>query len=229
MNIFIHQTHLQLVIPQELHPKPETDCYFDLSQRAFDYNYMSGKVCIRNATLKQLQEFITWAIADKIPETSLVQFGFDDLIAVKDAIKKSFRVIQAGGGLVRKDDKLLMIHRLGRWDLPKGKMDPNEKFKQTAQREVEEECNIKVKVDKKLCTTWHFYPTEKYQNLKQTRWYSMDCLDDSKMKPQIEEDIHDIKWMNPDEWQNALKTSYTAIQYVFRTYQHLFVGDEMKN
>jgi 8-oxo-dGTP pyrophosphatase MutT (NUDIX family) len=39
-----------------------------------------------------------------------------------------------------------MILRLGKWDLPKGKMEKNEEPMICAIREVEEECGIKAKI-----------------------------------------------------------------------------------
>jgi ADP-ribose pyrophosphatase YjhB (NUDIX family) len=43
---------------------------------------------------------------------------------------------------VRKKDKFLMIYRMKKWDLPKGKKEKKEKYKDTAVREVSEECNV---------------------------------------------------------------------------------------
>jgi hypothetical protein len=56
---------------------------------------------------------------------------------------KQFTVIEAAGGVVLNEaDDWLFIHRLGRWDLPKGKLEKGEKPKQAATREVSEECGI---------------------------------------------------------------------------------------
>src|SRR5690606_25043669 len=52
--------------------------------------------------------------------------------------------IHAAGGVVfNSAGDLLMIHRLGRWDLPKGKCEHNESVNESAIREVQEECGIK--------------------------------------------------------------------------------------
>ena len=37
-----------------------------------------------------------------------------------------YKIIEAAGGAVVKDKKLLAIYRLGKWDLPKGKMERGE-------------------------------------------------------------------------------------------------------
>ena len=138
--------------------------------------------------------------------------------SIKQYLWKKFKVVKAAGGLVRKKEKFLMIYRLKKWDLPKGKKEKNEKYKQTAVREVEEECNISVKLGQKICTTWHTYTMNKRAMLKKTRWYLMDSTDDSRMKPAYEEDIEEVRWMSPKEVYHALEHSYKSIHYVFEQY-----------
>jgi 8-oxo-(d)GTP phosphatase len=138
--------------------------------------------------------------------------------AIKAFLRIKFRIVQAAGGLVRKKDKFLMIYRLKKWDLPKGKKEKGEKYKQTAVREIEEECNVSVRLEKKLCTTWHTYTMNKKAMLKKTRWYVMDIIDDSNMKPSVEEDIEEVRWMNPKEVYHSLHNSYKSINYVFEQY-----------
>jgi 8-oxo-(d)GTP phosphatase len=120
----------------------------------------------------------------------------------------------------------LMIYRMKKWDLPKGKKEKGEKYRQTAQREVEEECNITIKVGKKICTTWHTYTMNKRAMMKKTRWYQMDIADDSKMKPQLEEDIEETRWMSQKEVYHALEHSYKSISYVF---ERFYAMDELKS
>ena len=51
--------------------------------------------------------------------------------------------IEAAGGLVvNAAGKLLVIERLGVWDLPKGKLESGETAQVAALREIEEECGI---------------------------------------------------------------------------------------
>src|SRR3954469_24811116 len=57
--------------------------------------------------------------------------------------KKHFVYIEAAGGFIEKNDEFLAIHRHGRWDLPKGKLEKNESYEEGAIRECEEECGIK--------------------------------------------------------------------------------------
>jgi hypothetical protein len=54
--------------------------------------------------------------------------------------------------------------------------------------------------------------------LKKTRWYVMECVDDSNIAPQVEEDIEEIRWMNQKEVFHALQNSYRSIRFVFEEY-----------
>jgi ADP-ribose pyrophosphatase YjhB (NUDIX family) len=136
----------------------------------------------------------------------------------KQYLRKRFKVVKAAGGLVRKKDKFLMIYRMKKWDLPKGKRERGEKFKQTAVREVEEECNVSVKLGKKICTTWHTYTMNNRAILKKTKWYVMDVVDDARMRPAVTEDIEETRWMNRKEVYHALEHSYKSISHVFEQF-----------
>ena len=83
-----------------------------------------------------------------------------------EKVFKSFianiRIIKAAGGLVKNGEgQYLFIHRLGKWDLPKGKVEENEKMKEAALREVEEECGIKISNgERKLKAIAQNFPVE---------------------------------------------------------------------
>ena len=47
----------------------------------------------------------------------------DDLDLAWEAFKDEFEVIEAAGGVVVKDEKMLFIFRKKKWDLPKGKLE----------------------------------------------------------------------------------------------------------
>lgn len=139
-------------------------------------------------------------------------------ISVKKFLRARFKIVKAAGGLIRKKEKFLMIYRMKKWDLPKGKREKNETYKETAVREVGEECNLTVKLGRKICTTWHTYTMNKNAMLKKTKWFLMDSVDDAKMKPALEEDIEELRWMNRKEVYHALEHSYKSISYVFEQY-----------
>jgi 8-oxo-dGTP pyrophosphatase MutT (NUDIX family) len=119
---------------------------------------------------------------------------------------------------VTKGEKIMMIYRLKRWDLPKGKLKRKEDSMKGAKREVEEECNIKVEVKDKIGATWHTYTQKGKKILKKTTWYEMVCTDDSNMKPQLKEFIDEVRWMDKKEVKKALKNSYRSIEEVFYKY-----------
>ena len=59
-------------------------------------------------------------------------------------LKRRLQWVRAAGGIVTApDNTMLLIQRNGRWDLPKGKVEPGETLLQAALREVEEETGIK--------------------------------------------------------------------------------------
>ncbi|MCD8539937.1 MAG: NUDIX domain-containing protein [Leadbetterella sp.] len=128
--------------------------------------------------------------------------------------------MKAAGGVVENaSGRILMMKRLGFWDLPKGKAEKGEKSEITAIREVEEECNITVFAERKLATTWHTYFQKGKLVIKRTKWYGMKLISDSKMKPQKEEGIEELAWMGPAEVEAALKMSYRSIIYVLDNYR----------
>lgn len=175
-------------------------------------------VWIRNAKESHFDALLA-ILNSPVPTTILsLHITVSDYELVKKYLRNKFKVVRAAGGLIRKKDKFLMIYRMKKWDLPKGKKERKEKYKETAVREVGEECNVSVKIGKKICTTWHTYTMNKHSMLKKTRWYVMDVIDDSKMKPATAEDIEEIRWMNPKEVYHALQDSYKSIQYVFEEY-----------
>jgi len=133
-------------------------------------------------------------------------------------LKDQFKIVKAAGGLVVKDNKILMIYRLGMWDLPKGKLNKKEDPQEGALREVEEECGIKVRATAKLPKTWHSYAYKGKKLLKKTSWYVMECLDDTLMKPQAEEFIEEVKFMTPEEVEEILPQAYASIALVIRHY-----------
>lgn len=218
MNIFINQTHLLIIsFEKDIYPSDFSHS-IDLSFEPLKYNLIQDNSLIQNPTAKDILEIIQLTIAEKLHLKTLT-FQVSDFKETKQAIKKDFKIIEAGGGLVKKGDRFLMMYRLGKWDLPKGKMDEGENFKETALREVAEECNITVSLIDKLCTTWHFYFTGTgVPVLKQTKWFLMVCEDDNQMKPQTEEGIEQIQWMNTEEVQEALKNTYPAIAFAFEKY-----------
>lgn len=183
-------------------------------------------VWINEASVMDL-DLILDLINSKVPMHLLsLSLTVKDYAAAKNFIKKKFNVIKAAGGLVRKKDKVLMIYRMKKWDLPKGKKESGEASSDTAVREVEEECNVDVKIGRKICTTWHTYTMNKNNMIKKTRWFAMDLVDDSRSRPAVEEDIEELRWMTQKEVYHALENSYRSIRFVFEEY---YRTEEVRN
>ena len=116
--------------------------------------------------------------------------------------KSLFKIIKAAGGLVHDENgQILMIYRRKSMDLPKGKLEKGESKREGAIREVEEETGIKnITITNKLLNTFHTYKDRKDRRvLKKTFWYDMSTQN-QPTKPQIEEDIEEVLWVDPQKY-----------------------------
>ena len=132
---------------------------------------------------------------------------------------KYFPIVKAAGGLVRhQDQRLLFIYRNNKWDLPKGRIERQEKVGLAAIREVEEECGISnLKLVKPLITTYHTYFQDGLK-LKETFWFLMTSDFEEALVPQLEEGITIAVFKNQMAIINALQNSYKNIELVYDTY-----------
>jgi 8-oxo-dGTP pyrophosphatase MutT (NUDIX family) len=128
---------------------------------------------------------------------------------------KEFKVIEAGGGLINNDKgEYLLIYRHEKWDLPKGKLDKKEKPDAAAVRECQEECGLNhIRLGDFLMHTYHVYPYKGNWALKKTWWYHMQC-NETNLKPQLEEHITRVEWMNREQIRKALGNTYSNIRDV---------------
>lgn len=130
-----------------------------------------------------------------------------DLEELWARFKDNFKIVKAAGGLVKnQNNEYLFIFRLGKWDLPKGKVEKNEKHRLAALREVEEECGIgQLLLKEKITTTYHIYLSQKAKIcLKPTQWYAMDYHGNEVPTPQTKEGISDVKWKNRSQIQSEV-------------------------
>ncbi|WP_421918132.1 NUDIX hydrolase [Marinifilum sp.] len=137
----------------------------------------------------------------------------DDVETLFDHFKSCFKYIEAAGGKVYNQQKeILAIYRLGKWDLPKGKVEKGEGILEAAIREVEEECGISgVKIEKELNSTYHTYWMKDKFVLKRTYWYQMIYSGSQQLVPQTEEDIQEVKWLAEDNLQEFKANTYASI------------------
>lgn len=134
---------------------------------------------------------------------------------------KKFTVLEAAGGLVlNKRNDLLMIHRFGRWDFPKGHVEKNEIISQAAIREVTEETGANnLVISQKLNCTYHMYDNHNNFVIKKTHWYLMKTDYTGSLKPQLEEDILAAVWVPNYAIQEYMDTSYPALKELVATLQ----------
>lgn len=177
-----------------------------------------GDVLVRDVTPAFIDRMLRLMEVKKLKKLTSLTLMAKKKKALILHLKDQFRIAKAAGGLVVKDGMILMIYRLGKWDLPKGKLKKDEDPEQGALREVEEETNVRLALGEKLPSTWHSYAYNGNKILKKTNWYIMQCLDDSLMKPQAEEYIEEVRWMQPQEALKALDESYASIALVVRHY-----------
>lgn len=125
--------------------------------------------------------------------------------------------IEAAGCIVKNEEgKILMMKRLGKWDLPKGKIDKGETPIQASLRELEEETGVKAKsVEQFIDYTFHLYELKGQWMFKKTWWFSVHVNFKGKLIPQTEEFIEELVWLDVNEsWLEANK---------HETYQSIYV------
>ncbi len=152
------------------------------------------------------------------PSNNSISIVSSDLFALLELFKTKFYYIEAAGGLIEKDNQFLFIHRQGKWDLPKGKLEKGESLKHCAIRECEEECGIKrLVIIKQLSSTFHIYKYKKGFAIKQSYWFYMKSDYSKKLTPQIEEDIDEVKWFSKNEIETIiLNDTYFTISEVVK-------------
>ncbi|MEM6783636.1 MAG: NUDIX hydrolase [Bacteroidota bacterium] len=113
------------------------------------------------------------------------------------------REVAAAGGLVVRDHdgtpEVLLIHRRGVWDLPKGKQDDGETVTETALREVREEVGIgTLRMLGEADTTMHGYAEKGRYRVKTTYWYWM-ATPQTAFVPEEREGIEQVAYVPWDE------------------------------
>ena len=142
-----------------------------------------------------------------------------EVAPVEAILKKKFVLIEAAGGIVEKGKKALYIHRLGYWDLPKGKLEKGETIEEGALREVFEECNVEAEVVQHLVNTYHIYKYKKRYVLKRTYWYQMKVIGEPELKPQTEEAIDDVQWFSKKKAKSLVyPNTYRSLKELLDVY-----------
>lgn len=138
--------------------------------------------------------------------------------------KNYFKNIEAAGGVViNPENKVLFIHRLGKWDLPKGKIEKGESKEVAAVREVEEECGIfNLELKDFINSTYHIYTERDGKKiLKTTYWFEMFYSGNDTPKPQIEEGINEVGWKNEQEIESQiLPSTFQNIKLILNDFKN---------
>lgn len=134
-----------------------------------------------------------------------------------DNLSMSFHNIKAAGGIIfNGEEKLLIIKRLGYYDFPKGKVEKGESTEEAAKREISEECGIlinDINILPYIQSSFHIYIQNNIPILKETFWYKANFYQKYKLTPQIEEDIHEILFIDKSELKNYInkEKSYPSL------------------
>ena len=217
MVFFINDKKIRLTDKIEVLAKKFDMVYKNIAKA--EASYLEGKVLIVSDSNQIINKFVNLIEGKEIPRLKSVTFLVKDASLTFKAVKRTFKIVQAGGGIVEKDDQILLIHRQGKWDIPKGKQDKGETVSKCALREVEEETGVKVKMKRKLKDSYHTYIRNSKRNLKHTHWYIMKCVDDSKMCAQAEEKIDEVRWCTLTEAKILMADSYYSLQHLLKKYE----------
>jgi 8-oxo-dGTP pyrophosphatase MutT (NUDIX family) len=225
MVIFIDDRPIRIVKKKELGELPskeDFDLVLDARLSPLKVENFSGHTCIINASTEQVEKILMNLHAKSGIHFHALYLIVDDRKLYKQKIVKLYSLVEAAGGVVvNQHQEVLWMFRLGKWDLPKGKLEKNEKFETAAVREVEEECNVKAALGTKICTTYHTYTHKNKLVLKKTRWYAMNTNFSGTLIPQTEEGIEKVEWMNEKKQIQALTNSYSSIRFVIEKFKKL--------
>jgi 8-oxo-dGTP diphosphatase len=99
-------------------------------------------------------------------------------------------MIRAAGGIIVRDDNVLIVHRpkYGDWSLPKGKCKAGESDEACALREIEEETGLNCELERVLGETRY----QAFGGPKVVKWFLMRPLD-GEFSPSDE--IDEIAWV----------------------------------
>ena len=176
----------------------------------------------------RFEGFATLEIAiDLLENTSCPELNVygENIEEIWEDFTHMFKVIEAAGGLVKnKNNELLFIRRMGKWDLPKGKIEKGESLEQAALREVEEETGLKELIlEEFLNNTFHIYTERNGEKiLKTTYWFKMTYVGNSQPIPQKEEGISEVSFKNEEMINNeVIRMTFENIRLILDDYWNL--------
>ena len=127
---------------------------------------------------------------------------------------KRMKSIRVSAAVIHRDGKIFATQRgygeyKGKWEFPGGKREEGESGEEALEREIREELDSKVKIEKLICTTDYDYPTfhltmDVYLSTliegkltllehEDAQWVSLDSIDDLDWLPADWSVIDEIK------------------------------------
>ena len=127
---------------------------------------------------------------------------------------KRVKSIRVSAAVIHRDGKIFATQRgygeyKGKWEFPGGKREEGESGEEALEREIREELDSKVKIEKLICTTDYDYPTfhltmDVYLSTliegkltllehEDAQWVSLDSIDDLDWLPADWSVIDEIK------------------------------------
>lgn len=196
MNINVHFLDKTVAFRKEIEP-----------DERFDTVIAADDTVTRAKILKILESCNRLAVLSPQPQSVFKRFSAD------------FKNVDAAGGVVTNPNgDVLMMFRRGRWDLPKGHIEPCEPPKHCARREVGEETGItNTDIGELICDTYHAYDFYGQWELKRTQWFEMHSDGSETPVPQHEEGIERVEWIPRPKVAECLKHSYPTIREVIAT------------
>src|SRR5215216_6608248 len=144
MIIFINDIPLRILNANEKPHPGQVNHIIDATTEPITQAKLIHHVWVQNVSEKDLDLLLAF-LTSKVPTNIISLFiTTSNYNAAKTHLKSKFKIVKAAGGVIRKKEKFLMIYRMKKWDLPKGKKEKGEKYKETAVREVGEECSVSV-------------------------------------------------------------------------------------
>ena len=182
----------------------------EINQELEEFQHHEETVFIDELNLHSIKAMIHEMEAPQI-RTGI--FLHRDPDAVLKVFKKKLVLIVAAGGLVHTGkNEILLIHRRGKWDLPKGKLDEKEELAACAEREIKEETGIQeLKLEKPLMVTYHTYHEFGKHILKESHWYLFKAPKQKSFIPQLEEDIDKCEWVSINQLTAYMENTHASI------------------
>lgn len=133
-------------------------------------------------------------------------------------LMQQYKYVKAAGGVVTAEDgRLLIMTRNGRADQPKGMVEAGETLQQAALRETNEETGlVRLHSDGLLLKSYHIYNLYGGWHLKQTSWFALRGNSGDPFKPQLEEGVTAVQWVDSERWRTLLGGSYATMDVLAR-------------